>query len=58
MKTVGSEMHKDAFKKQLLINIFEILVEQGLLSAEENYCLKVELGGQNKKTEYAKSRNI
>ena len=41
-------MNKEEIKKQLLITISELLVQQGLLTEQEKNQLKVILSGQKK----------
>lgn len=38
----------DSIKKQLLLNISEILAQQGLISSEEKYRMKNIINGQGK----------
>lgn len=38
----------DTLKKQLIVNISELLVKQGLLSVEENNRVKVAVNNQSK----------
>lgn len=40
-------MEKEALRKLLFLNLFELLMEQGLLSEAESDWLKVMLDGQN-----------
>ena len=57
---MGNNRNMTGVKERLLSNIFDILTEQGLLTQEENYCLKMELTDRIciKKEEYDKSRNL
>lgn len=41
-------MEKEIIKKQLFLNMFELLMEQGLLSEEENDRLKIMLNAEGK----------
>ena len=41
LEVASGEKHKDAFRKQLIIDIAEILVQKGLLSPEEKNRIKV-----------------
>jgi len=56
----GSNQSMNLKMQSLLIHIFDILTDQGVLTKEENYCLKIELDDCicSKKEEHDKSRNI
>lgn len=48
MEIVCDEKHMDTYRKQLIIDIAEILVQKGLLSSEEKNRIKVIVNSQRR----------
>ena len=48
LEVACDEKHKDTFKKQLIIDIAEILVQKGLLNSEEKNRIKVIVNSQRR----------
>lgn len=48
LEVACDEKYKDTFKKQLIIDIAEILVQKGLLSPEEKNRIKVIVNSQSR----------
>ena len=58
MDAIGYKETKEAQERQLLSHIFDILAQQGLLTADESYRLKLELADGKQKRTGVESRNI